>query len=294
MKTKKKTILIIGGYGFLGHHLLLDLAQNHQVVIAIKSSSISPKVLNTINFIKYYVDSPSFLSDLKNHHFDCVINAAVNYGRKSTPEEIWATNVNLPRTILEATSHKDFLFIHFDTFYNKFPKYTRLPVYQSTKRAFNQYLGETSMGKIITLQLEHLYGPRDNEEKFLPQLLNMLTSEKKEIKLTSAEQRRDFIFILDLVDLVSIIITQKESLSSGFYTFEVGTGISISLKRFIKEIKRQLKSSSILAFGKHPMDKDEIMESYANLDAVQQCFNWQPKVLFEEGISKLISHKNRL
>lgn len=100
MKSDKKTILIIGAYGFLGHHLLTKLSFTHQVVIAVKSSSIMPQILAAYNFETYYVDSTSFLSDLKKHNFDCVINAAVDYGRKSSPDKVWASNVLLPQAIL--------------------------------------------------------------------------------------------------------------------------------------------------------------------------------------------------
>ena len=291
MKTEKKTILIIGAYGFLGHHLLIKFSPIHQVVIAVKSTSIMPKVLAAYNFETFYVDSTLFLSDLKRYNFDCVINAAVDYGRKSSPDKVWENNVILPQTILEATLHKNLVFIHFDTFYNKFPNYNKLPEYQSSKTAFNEFLKNTSQGKMITLQLEHLYGPRDNKEKFFPKLFEQLISENKEIQLTTAVQKRDFIFITDLVELIAIIIRQKESLSLGFYTFEVGTGKSTVLKLFIDEAKRQLKSTSKLVYGALPTDENEIMESCANINTVQQHFYWKPKVFLEEGISRLINYR---
>lgn len=56
-----------------------------------------PMDLAAYDFVTYYVDSTQFLSDLKKHNFDCVINAAVDYGRRSSPDKVWENNVILPQ-----------------------------------------------------------------------------------------------------------------------------------------------------------------------------------------------------
>ena len=71
--------------------------------------------------------------------------------------------------------------------------------------------------------------------------------------------------------------------------FEIGTGVSVSVYDFIREIKNQLDSTSNLNFGALPYRENEIMDSKADLTKIQSLFQWTPEVDFKVGIKKLLS-----
>lgn len=284
----KKKALILGGYGFLGHHLIHALEGLYEVYVAIKSTTTPPKSITNKKFNVLKVDSPLFYSNLSELKFDFIINAAVNYGKNSSQKQVWESNVDFPLDVLNSTIHSDLVFIHFDSFYSKYPEYKNLPYYKSSKNDLNRKLKEMDSIKTITLQLEHLYGPNDNETKFISRLIEMLIKQEKEIPLSEGVQKRDFIFIEDLIQLILIILVNHNLIPNGFHLFEVGLGYSISLKSFIYELKEQLNSSSFLDFGSVTTAKDEIMDSYASISIVQNIFSWQPKIDYKEGINRTI------
>ena len=91
-----------------------------------------------------------------------------------------------------------------------------------------------------------------------------------------------------MVDLIDKLILTRENLALDNYLFEVGTGESISLKKFVIELKNQLKASTKLIFDALPMRQNEIMDSKANLDKLDNVLSWRPKINFKQGINKLI------
>jgi len=288
-KHPKTRVFIVGAYGFLGQHVTnYFVHKGYHVHLAVKSSSKAPKAIKDLKLPLSFTDAPDFIDHLDDLMFDIVIYTAVDYGKNKIKDDVWECNVYLPLRIVEKVGNEKLLFIHFDTFFNKFSKYKYLPLYTLSKQDFRDKLKQNINCKIVGLQLEHLYGENDNPTKFISTLINALKSNKDEIQLTSGEQKRDFIYVGDLVDLIDKLILTRENLALDNYLFEVGTGESISLKKFVIELKNQLKASTKLIFDALPMRQNEIMDSKANLDKLDNVLSWRPKINFKQGINKLI------
>lgn len=282
-------VLIIGAYGFLGQHVTNYLVNKHyQVHLAVKSSSKVPKAINNLKLPVSFTDALDFINQLGDLKFDVVIYTAVHYGRNNLKDDVWESNVNLPLRILEKIGNEKLLFIHFDTFFNKFSEYKYLPLYTASKQDFRDQLKQISNCKIVGLQLEHLYGENDNSTKFISIIIDALKSNKDKIQLTSGEQKRDFIYVGDLLILIDKLILARKNLALNNYLFEVGTGESVSLKSFVVELKHQLKASTKLIFGALPMRQNEIMDSKADLNKLDNILYWRPKINFKQGINRLI------
>jgi nucleoside-diphosphate-sugar epimerase len=147
--------------------------------------------------------------------------------------------------------------------------------------------------KFINLKIEHMYGPMDDETKFVPWIIKQLIEEVPEIKLTEGTQKRDFVFIDDVVS--AYIATIEYEHKSTFAEFEIGTGISMPLKEFIHKIYRAVevsKNKSIqtqLKFGAFPMRKGEPNEIKANNTKLNNL-GWSVKYDIEEGLKKTINN----
>ena len=288
-KNPQTRVLIVGAYGFLGQHVTnYFVNKDYHVHLAVKSSSKVPKALVNFKPIVSFTDAPDFIDKLDDLMFDVVIYTAVHYGKNRNKDDVWECNVHLPLRILEKVGNEKLLFIHFDTFFNKFSAYKYLPLYTSSKQEFREQLKQNFDCKIVGLQLEHLYGENDNSTKFISIIIDALKSNKDEIQLTSCEQKRDFIYVGDLLILIDKLILARKNLALNNYLFEVGTGESISLKSFVVELKYQLKASTKLIFGALPMRQNEIMDSKADLNKLDNILSWQPKINFKQGINRLI------
>jgi nucleoside-diphosphate-sugar epimerase len=119
------------------------------------------------------------------------------------------------------------------------------------------------------MKLQHVYGPKDDESKFIPWFLKQLKDEVPEIKLTAGTQKRDFIHVFDIVSAYILLLDKSDGFSK-FEEFEVGTGSSIRVRDFLNEIviafeeKQGKHIKTRLNFGAIPMRMGEPVEIHAN------------------------------
>lgn len=274
--------MIIGGYGFLGLNIINDFHNFFELTIAVKKSSIKPDINIPLKHKIIYTDNDDFFSIFKIKQFDVIINCSVDYGSKSDYKKVIETNVNFPCRILKCIENSKTLFICFDTFYTKFQNYNYLKNYINSKIEFKKRCLLINKTKIINLQVEHLYGKFDSPQKFISFVIKNLKS-NSEINLTLGHQKRDFIHVNDVIDLIKILMKLK--IKKKYYHFEIGTGESVSVKKFIDFAKKIYKSSSRLNYGALEMRENEILDSYASLSGITNFCNWTPKIKYKEGLT---------
>lgn len=283
-----KKILILGGYGFLGSNLILHLLNKYHLSVIVKKETNPPKHINQENIQILYTGESSIEHILIGKKFDIIINCMVKYDYNSNYDDICESNIYLPIKILKTLYHPEIVFITFNSFYTKFDNYNKLPYYQFSKKELKNNLLKFS-SKSISLKLEHLYGPNDNQIKFIPKVLKSLYNNKNQLLLTKGDQKRDFVYITDVLELINQIIINIYKFPNGYNEYEVGTGNSVMLKQFINELKVQTKSKSKLAFGMKKYENNEIMDSFASLGKIQEIIPWRPQIDYKKGIRLLIN-----
>jgi nucleoside-diphosphate-sugar epimerase len=144
---------------------------------------------------------------------------------------------------------------------------------------------------MINVKIEHMYGVLDDENKFIYWLINQLKNNVEKIDLTSGIQKRDFVYIDDIVNAYNAIIENIDKLSD-FEEFELGMGNSIEVKEFIDKIYKELSRSqtinTILNFGAIPYRDNENMNMEANIIKLNKL-SWKAKVSIEYGIKKILN-----
>jgi nucleoside-diphosphate-sugar epimerase len=136
------------------------------------------------------------------------------------------------------------------------------------------------------MRLEHVYGPNDSNQKFINNVLEKLKKNLEKIDLTLCQQKRDFIYVDDVVNAFSTVTDNLDRFLSGFYQIGVGTGRSISIEEFLLKAKLIYKSKSHLNFGAIPYCKNEIKKSKADNSFLTKL-GWHPFHLIEDGIKKM-------
>lgn len=268
------TVLLTGANGFLGSHLLKKLLKSYQVIITLRKHSDTARIdelLKTSNNLHtIFVDdiSAKELETLfASYPIDVIIHCATNYGRKKSYFfEVFNDNVVFPMKLLEiGQGYQLKHFINTDSYFNKeHLSYNALPHYSKTKKLLLNYLKEFAKNvTVINMRLEHIYGKNDNSDKFIPFLLGNLSSNQA-LQLTHGHQKRDFVYISDVVDTYVKIISLLHSVDAPFIELEVGSGISVSIREFVETLQKYLNSSSTISFGAINYRDDEIMNSYAN------------------------------
>ena len=147
--------------------------------------------------------------------------------------------------------------------------------------------------KMINIKIEHMYGPFDDENKFIYWLINQLKQNVEKIDLTSGVQKRDFIYIDDIVNAYEIIIKNIDTLSN-YEEFELGSGNSVEVKEIVEQIVKELNASMIvttkLNFGGITYRTNENMDMQANIVKLQHL-GWKPQVSIEDGIKKILKEE---
>lgn len=284
------TILLSGSTGFLGSYLLKSFINKGFNVIAIKRSSSNLSRVNDVldQCIVYDSDIVELNTIFETHHIDIVINTVTNYGRSNKQiSSIVETNLLFGLKLLEeSVNHNVQAFINTDTLLDR-----NLNAYALSKGQLVDWMHFLSHHntKMITIKIEHMYGPLDDENKFIYWVINQLKQNVKKIDLTLGTQKRDFIYIDDIVSAYETIIQNISTLSS-FEAFELGSGHSIEVKVFIEriysELSQQHSIDTLLNFGAIPYRDNENMCMAADISKLQEL-GWNPTIFIEDGIRKI-------
>jgi CDP-paratose synthetase len=288
----QKTILLTGATGFLGSHLLeAFLRNNYKVVVLKRTTSNTWRIGHLLTrVIHYNVDEQPIESAFRDQHIDYVIHTACNYGRNGEMiSEIVQTNLLFGLQILDAC-----ICFNTDTFFNVS---TLLPeqvsTYAMSKKHFADYLKQNSNKiKVVNLKIEHMYGPHDDSNKFIPWILKQFENNTQEIKLTEGMQLRDFIYISDVVSAFKCIL-ENICKSIRYTEFDVGTGELVSVKDFLIELKKQYElefgtTTTKLLFGKIPYRKGEEMEVIVNNQPLKSL-GWKSHYSIHSGIQNYLT-----
>ena len=139
-----------------------------------------------------------------------------------------------------------------------------------------------------------MYGPKDDKTKFVTWLISELLDNKDEISFTKGEQKRDFIYIDDIVSAYISVLKKRKELNK-FVEFDVGTGEQITIKDFVtktKEIVASLSGKEIMTklnFGAIPYREGELMEIKEDISPLL-ALGWTPKTTLDEGLEKTIKY----
>jgi nucleoside-diphosphate-sugar epimerase len=162
--------------------------------------------------------------------------------------------------------------------------------YALTKRQFQEwlYLRRNEI-KVINMQLEHFYGPGAGSANFISSMISKLKNNEPKIDLTLGEQRRDFIFIDDVVSAFLNVIKYQNLIENPYTSFHVCTNQLISIKDLINLLKELTKSNSILNFGAIPYRENELMHSKTDNSSLIKI-GWIPQYTIQEGLQHTLSN----
>jgi CDP-paratose synthetase len=287
---KPLTVFVTGATGFLGASLVHRLLKLNCAVYATKrmQSNLSRYDSSLTQPIWVELEGICFEHFFKTHTVDCIVHCATDYGRKNiNPIQTVEANLIWPLKIIHAATGYVSCFVNTDTILPK-----DISNYSLSKKQFCEWLHVYS-DKIssVNVSLEHFYGPGDDTTKFTSGIINSLLLSKPEILLTSGLQKRDFIYIDDVVDAIVLILKASNLFKNEFYEFEVGSGEATCIKDFVMLAKTLAGNTSTkLNFGAIPYRKNEMMEVVADISELNKL-GWMPNTKLSDGLKNTIKNE---
>lgn len=286
-----QSFLITGASGFLGYHLAKTLLEKGIKVIAIKRpNSKLWRYENLSNHNLKFYNVENLESAFKENNITCIMHTACSYGRNGQSlMELIDANIIFGLKVLEmAKKYKILTFFNADTLLSK-----NINNYALTKHQFSQWLKrDLSQTQIFNMKIEHMYGIKDDNNKLIAWLINELINNATQINLTACLQKRDFVYIDDVVRAYLAVYDNKNSFGK-FAEFDVGTGEQIVLKEFLLEIYKQCKArfnfNTILKFGAKQMRENEAMEIIENVEPLKNL-GWMAQNNYKHNISLIIDY----
>jgi|TARA_Y100000034_G_scaffold96790_1_gene117954 UDP-glucose 4-epimerase len=302
-----KKILVTGGAGFIGSHVVDCLIKKgYKVVVIDDLSSGSEKNLNKkIKFINYSIND-----DLKNlfkkEKFDYVFHLAakidLRYSLKN-PKEDAETNIIGSLNLIENCIKykiKRFIFSSSAAVYSPKSKtpFTEKSLvdpsspYGLSKLTVENYLKIMNCFyglNFVSLRYSNVYGPRQKSygEAGVISIFFSNILKGKILKIFGdGNQTRDFIYVKDIAKS-NIFAMEKEL--SGIYN--ISTNSEISINKLVEIIKKITKSNLDVKYCKEV--SNEIKNcSLSNTKIMKK--GWHPKINLEKGLLKTRDYFKKL
>jgi CDP-paratose synthetase len=283
-----KTILITGINGFLGSHLARTLYSKFNIV-GIEYTLKDLYRIRDLNFKVYSVENGIPEQLFEENKIDIIIHTATFYGRNGEYlREVLRSNLYFPTELLDrAITNGCKLFINTDTVLDRY-----ISPYALSKRHFQEwlYLRRDEI-KIINMKLEHFYGPGCSNANFIISMIEALKRNESTIDLTAGDQKRDFVYIDDVVSAYITVINNTYKIKEQYFEFQVATGRLISIRDLMIYLKEITGSSSDLNFGALSYRQNEIMCSDSDNKSLVDL-GWRHKYSLEEGLKITSTKKN--
>jgi nucleoside-diphosphate-sugar epimerase len=298
--VKKEKLLVVGGTGFLGRHILL-----RAVKLGFKCSSISLNKINPKKKIKkvdYYninILKKNEFAKLKVN-FDYVINSG-GYGGFKKVNNIYK-DINAQYTGLKNLAGffkkkkiKKFIQLGTSLEYgsNASPNDERMAAknplsdYGKSKLYATNYLlflFKFFKFPVVILRLYQVYGSEQKGNRLIGYLIKSILKKKK-IHVSHGEQIRDFLHISDFLDAIFLLIKNKKL--SG-QIINIGYGKGIKVKKVIKKITNLFPDKKIKILLKKNNNK-ETKILVPNINKVKKLIKWKPKISLSTGLNQIIN-----
>jgi len=300
MKTPH--LLVIGGTGFIGHHLLkASLQKDWQVSSVSLNPPTKGRFVDGISYLYLDLTDRLLVKDALGEDFDYVVNLGgyINHqlfkdgGRKLIDTHFTTTQnllENLPRSKL-----KRFVQIGSSDEYGNAPapqheELREQPItpYSLAKTActhFLQMLHRTEKFPAVTLRLFLTYGPGQDSGRFMPQIIRGCLNDKS-FPTSRGEQLRDFCYVDDTVG--AILQALKVPRVEG-EIFNIASGKAVSIRTMIEKICTLLGSGKP-GYGEVSYRHGENMALYADISKAKNNLKWEPLTSLEEGLTKTIDY----
>ena len=138
---------------------------------------------------------------------------------------------------------------------------------------------------VVILRLFLVYGPEQDFDRFIPQIIKGCLS-SSHFPASTGKQLRDFCYVDDVTN--GILMALKNDKVNG-EIINLASGKSISIREVVELVQKKIGLGRA-NFGKIPFRAGENMSLYADISKAHKVLKWRPVISIEEGIGRTIDY----
>src|SRR5437764_2914939 len=311
-----KSILITGGAGFIGSHLVTRLLSEGvwQITVvddfndfydpAIKRAAVEPHRSN-LNFKLIQADIRNYealTQAFAGSSFHCIVHLAARAGVRPSltdPQLYVETNINGTMNLLElARAHhvRQFVFGSSSSVYGTNAKlpfseddpiFNPISPYAATKAA-GELLAHTYSHlygmRIVCLRFFTVYGARQRPDLAIHKFAKLISAGKPIPVFGDGTTRRDYTYIDDIIAGVRAAIDYD---ASKYEIINLGESRTVELRELISLLEKALGKKAEI--DRQPMQPGDVPQTYADISKARRLLDYDPRTPIEEGIEKFVT-----
>jgi UDP-glucuronate 4-epimerase len=306
-------ILITGGAGFIGSHLVDRLLSegDWQVSVvedfnefydpAIKRANVSRHEENS-NYRLFEVDirdQAALKRIFDEQSFSCIVHLAARAGvRPSLAQPLLyaETNINGTMNLLELTRErgiKQFVFGSSSSVYGinaKVPFSEDDPI----RQPISPYAATKAAGELVCHTYAHLYGmrcvclrfftvygPRQRPDLAIHKFARLMSEGKPIPVFGDGTTRRDYTYIDDIIAGVRAAIDYTNSY---YEAINLGESRTVELRELISLLEKELGTAAKI--DRQPLQPGDVPQTFADITKARQLLGYNPQTQIEDGIHR--------
>jgi UDP-glucuronate 4-epimerase len=310
-----KNILITGGAGFIGSHLvdLLMAEGGWRITVVDDFNDFYDPAIKREN-VRTWLANPDFklvAADIRNYEqlartfsdtaFDCIVHLAARAGVRPSlkePRLYVETNINGTLNLLElARTHgvKQFVFGSSSSVYGMNSKvpfseddpiFNPISPYAATKAAgeliCHSYSHLYDM-RIVCLRFFTVYGARQRPDLAIHKFAKLISADKPIPVFGDGTTRRDYTYIDDIIAGVRAAIDYDQS---NYEVINLGESRTVELRELISLLEKSLDQHAVI--DRQPVQPGDVPMTFADITKARRLLGYRPQTQIEEGIEKFI------
>lgn len=306
-----KNVLVTGGAGFIGSHLVDRLlAEGWTVTVldnfdpfydrSLKAANIAAhRDYCTYSLIEADIRSAEALDSLLDDHYDVVVHLAARAGvRPSIQDPLLYQDVNVKGTqnLLEFCRHRkirQFVFASSSSVYGVNPRVpwceedsVLLPIspYASTKvsgellgHVYSQLFGV----RFLALRFFTVYGPRQRPDLAIRKFSELMLRGEPIPFYGEGTAQRDFTFVEDTVSGIIGAMTYDET---PYEVINLGNNRAVSLAGLVGMLEDVLGVKANLTML--PDQPGDVPQTWANIDKARRLLGYSPATPLRQGLER--------
>jgi len=310
-----QSILVTGGAGFIGSHLVDRLLAEGgwQVTVVDDFNDFYDPAIKRANASRHQ-DEPNyrlFEADIRDqaalkkvfagNSFDCIVHLAARAGVRPSLEQplLYAeTNIIGTMNLLELARERGIKQFVFGSSSSVYGSNAKVPFSENDpiRQPISPYAATKAAGELLCHTYTHLYGircvclrfftvygPRQRPDLAIHKFARLISEDKPIPVFGDGTTRRDYTFIDDIIAGVRAAIDYKES---DYEVINLGESRTVELRELISLIEKELGTKAKI--DRQPLQPGDVPQTFADITKARQVLGYNPQTQIEEGIHRFV------